>query len=96
MTNQKVVGNIIVDNISSLAISLKNTSVLKSAINKDNTAKKITLDLSENSVLVLEDDSYVTSLTNAQTDNSNIYLNGHTLYVNGEKVKGNTQSNCYR
>jgi hypothetical protein len=90
MSNQKVVGNIIVDNISTLAMSLKDGSVYQGAIDNSNQAKKITLSLSSDSVWVLDGDSYLDSLTNETSDNSNIYLNGHSLYVNGSKVSANT------
>jgi hypothetical protein len=90
MSNQKVTGNIILDNISSLTMTLKDGSVFIGAIDTKNEASKITLDLSKDSVIVLSADSYVDSLTNAVSDNSNIYLNDHSLYVNGTKISGNT------
>lgn len=48
--NQKIEGNILVDNISTLDLSLKNGSSYKGTINNENTAKslKITLDSSSN------------------------------------------------
>lgn len=92
LKNQKVFGNVIVDKISTLDMDLKNNSVLKGAINTDNSASKLTLTLSKNSTLVLTGDSYITSLANEINDNQNIYLNGYSLYVNGEKVKANEGS----
>ncbi len=90
MTNQKAEGDITVDNISTLDLSLSNKSVLKTSIDKENQAKKVNLSLSSDSVLVLTDDTYVDSLTNETTDNSNIYLNGHKLYVNNKETSANT------
>ena len=86
MVNQKVEGSIIVDAISSLEISLKNGSELTGAIDTDNQAKSIKLTLSTDSVLNLTADTYVDSLENELSDNSNIHLNGHKLYVNGKEM----------
>ncbi|MBQ8892200.1 MAG: hypothetical protein IJ068_05035 [Bacilli bacterium] len=87
MTNQKVSGDIIIDNISTLDLTLKDKSVLVGAIDNDNQAKKITLTMSNDSVLSLTKDTYVDSLTNDNSTNSNIYSNGkYKLYVNGKEV----------
>ena len=89
MTNQKVSGGIVVDSISTLDMIVKSGSVFAGSIDNENTAKKVSLTLSSDSVLYLTKDSYVDSLTNEVEDNSNIYLNGHKLYVNGKEVSGN-------
>ena len=89
MTNQKVEGNIIVDSISTLNLNLNNESVLMGAIDSENQAKNIELSLSDDSVLVLSDDTYLDTLNNEVSDNSNIYLNGHKLYVNGKETNAN-------
>ena len=90
MSNQSVEGNIIVDNISTLNLSLTDGSELFSGINTDNQANNISVSISKDSVIVLNADSYITSLINEDTTNQNIYLNGHKLYVNGKEVEGNT------
>ncbi|MBR2748414.1 MAG: hypothetical protein IKD97_00815, partial [Firmicutes bacterium] len=41
------------------------------------------------SVLVLTGDTYLDSLTNEDATNSNIYLNGHKLYVAGAETAAN-------
>lgn len=82
-TNQTINGDIFVDNISTLDMSLSNGSSYVGTINADNTAKTISITLDSNSTLTLTGDSYVTSLENAVSDNSNIDLNGYTLYVGG-------------
>ncbi len=87
---QEIVGDIVVDNISSLDFKLENDSFLKAAINADNTAKAVNVELSADSVIVLTKDSYITTLVNADADNKNIYGNGHKLYVNGVEVQTNT------
>ena len=90
MTNQKVSGNVIVDSISTLSMSLKDKSVLVGSIDLDNQAKKVDLTLSSDSVLSLTADTYVDSLTNEDSSNSNIYSNGkYKLYVDGKEVSIN-------
>ena len=84
--NQKINGDIIVDSISTLDLSLKNGSIYKGTINGQNSAKTINVTLDSSSKLVLTGDTYITSLENEQEDNSNINLNGYTLYVNGEAI----------
>ncbi|MBQ3440730.1 hypothetical protein IJG27_00215 [Candidatus Saccharibacteria bacterium] len=46
-------------------------------------AGEVTLTLDASSRLTLTGDTYVKSLTNADTTNSNINLNGYKLYVDG-------------
>ncbi len=81
--NQKIEGDILVDNISTLDFSLKNGSSYSGTINGDNTAKSISITLDSSSTLTLTGDSYITALNNDVSDNSNINLNGYTLYVDG-------------
>ena len=82
LTNQKATGNIVVDSISSLTINLANGSSLQSTINTDNMGE-VNLTLDATSTLTLTGDTYLTSLANADSTNSNINLNGYKLYVNG-------------
>lgn len=86
LTNQKANGNIVVDSISSLNMNLENASYYEGAINKDNTAKSISIKLDKNSKIKLTSDSYITSLDNADTTNSNIDFNGYKLYVNNVSI----------
>ena len=83
LTKQKVTGNIVVDSISTLSMSLTNSSSYEGTINKDNGAKMISLTLDKTSKLKLTGDSYITSLNNEDSSNSNIDFNGYKLYVNG-------------
>lgn len=83
---QKIEGDILVDDISTLDLSLKNESSYSGTINSENTAKTLSITLDSGSTLTLTGDSYVTSLNNEVSDNSNINLNGHTLYANGEAI----------
>ena len=81
--NQKIIGNILVDSISTLDFSLKNGSTFEGTINNENTAKTISIKLDSSSTLTLTGDSYITSLENEDASNSNINFNGYKLYVNG-------------
>ena len=85
LTNQSATGNIVVDSISSLTMSLKNGSTFKGAINSAN-AGAVSLSLDKSSKLTLTGDTYVKSLTNADSTNSNINFNGYKLYVNGTAI----------
>ena len=85
LTNQTAQGNIVVDSISSLTMNLTNGSSFTGAINSDNQGEvNLTLDTSSN--LTLTADTYLTSLANADSTNSNINLNGHKLYVGGVEL----------
>ena len=86
LTNQSATGNIVVDSISSLTMSLKNGSTFKGAINSAN-AGTVSLSLDKSSTLTLTGDTYIKSFTNADTTNSNINTNGYKLYVNGTLFK---------
>ena len=85
MTNQKTSGNIYVDSISTLVINM-NSSSLEGEINKDNSAKSITIKLDSTSTIKLTSDSYVTSLEDEDTTYSNIDFNGYKLYVNEKAI----------
>ena len=84
--NQKIEGNILVDNISTLDLSLKNGSSYTGTINSENTAKSIKITLDSSSSLTLTGDSYITALENSDATNSNINFNGYKLYVNGTAI----------
>lgn len=87
MSNQKVTGNIIVDSVSTLDMTMENGSYYEGTINADNSAKSITLKLDSSSKVKLTGDSYITSIDNTVTDYANIDFNGYTLYVNGTAIK---------
>ena len=85
LTNQKVVGNIYIDSISTLIMNMTSSS-FEGAINSDNIAKSITLKLDNASKIKLTNNSYVTSLEDDDTSYSNIDFNGYKLYVNGKAI----------
>lgn len=78
-SGQVLNGSIIMDNKSSLELSLKYNSSYEFALNNENT--KISLGI--NSRIKLLGDTYIGSLINEDATNSNIDLNGYNLYVNG-------------
>ena len=86
MTNQSVTGNIAIDSISTLNMSMTSNSYYEGAINTDNSAKSITLKLDSTSKIKLTGDTYVTSLEDADSSYSNIDFNGYKLYVNGNAI----------
>ena len=86
MTNQKALGNIVIDKISTLVLNMKESSYFEGTINGDNSAKSIKLNLDSTSKIKLTGDSYVTEFTNSDSTNSNIDFNGYKLYVNGTAV----------
>lgn len=86
LNNQDIIGNIVVDSISSLNMSMKTDSYYEGVINGDNTAKSITLTIDATSKIKLIKDSYVSSLTDADSSYSNINFNGYKLYVNGKAI----------
>lgn len=86
MKNQKATGNIVIDSISTLDMTMETGSYYEGTINGDNQAKSITLTLDSTSQIKLTGDSYVTSLEDADTTYSNIDFNGYILYVNGVAI----------
>ena len=80
-------GNVIVDSISSLNMTLSSTSFLGS-INPSDDFGETNLVIDSGSDWTLDGDSHVSSLEN----NGEIYYEGHTLYVDGVAY---TESNPY-
>lgn len=88
-TSQEINGDMVVDDVSSLNLYLKEKSTFTGAINSDGEAGDVYVDLSGGSKWVLTGDSYITSLT---CDADSIDLNGYTLYVNGTTYTESTSS----
>ena len=76
--NQVLSGNIIVDSISTLSLTL-DSSTYSGAINPSGTYGSTAVTVNSGSTWTLTGNSYVTSLINYGTINTN----GYTLYVNG-------------
>lgn len=81
--SQEFTGNILVDEISSLALTMKNGTSYEGAINPDGDGGTVDVTLDDNSTWTLTGDSYITSFDG---NTSNITANGYHLYVNGEQV----------
>lgn len=80
-SNQKLDGNIQVDAISTLDLTIKDGSTFTGSINSDGTAaSSLKVSLDSTSTWSLTADSHVTEFNGSM---SNVVLNGHTLYVNG-------------
>lgn len=80
---QVIEGNIYVDEISALDMTLSERSEFKGAINPDGNAGKVNVVLEENSVWTLTADSYISGFDG---DISKVTANGFHLYVNGEEI----------
>ena len=81
--SQEFIGNILVDEISSLVLTMKNGTSYEGAINPDGDGGMVDVTLDDDSTWTLTGDSYITSFDG---DTSNITANGYHLYVNGEQV----------
>lgn len=88
-SGQNIDGDMIVDEISSLNLYLKDNSSFSGAINSDGAGGDIYVEIEDGSTWTLTGDSYITSLTCSA---GSINLNGHKLYVNGEEYAEGTAS----
>ncbi len=79
---QKINGDITVDDISILNFYLSDNSEFRGAINEDGESGDIYVELKNGSKWVLTGDSYISSLT---CDADSIDLNGYKLYVGGNE-----------
>ncbi|MBO7677958.1 MAG: hypothetical protein J6S49_10655, partial [Erysipelotrichaceae bacterium] len=89
LSSQTLEGDIIVDEVSSLNMYLKDSSSYSGAINEDDEDSSIYVEIEEGSTWTLTADSYVTSLT---CNANGIDLNGHKLYVDGVEYEAGTAS----
>ena len=78
LKNQNVAGNFIIDSSSGLTINLENSSI-EGKINEDKSGAKVEINLDANSRITLTGNSYYTSLTNANSDGTNIINNGYSF-----------------
>ena len=85
LSQQTVAGDIYVDSISTLAMTIKDSSSFTGAINSDGTsASSLSVTIDSTSTWTLTADSYVTAFSGSM---KNVNTNGHTLYVNGVATK---------
>jgi hypothetical protein len=93
--NEILNGDITCDNISSVTVILQNGTTLTGAINTDNTAGSMVLNLDSTSTWNVTGTSYLTNLTDENSILANIKDNGYTIYYNADEstnswLKGNT------
>ena len=89
LADQTVEGDIIVDEVSTLNLYLKDASSYTGAINEDGETGEVYVEIEAGSKWTLTADSYLTSLTCTA---DGIDLNGHKLYVNDEEYQEGTAS----
>ncbi len=88
-SSQAIDGDMLVDEVSSLNLYLKDGSSFTGSINPDGAAGDVYVEIEDGSTWTLTDDAYITSLTCGADA---IDLNGHTLYVNGEAYTEGSES----
>lgn len=86
MKAQEATGNIVIDSISILDMTMGESSYYEGTLNGDNSAKEVKLTLDKSSKIKLTGDSYVASINDADSDYSNIDFNGYKLYVAGKAI----------
>ena len=91
LTNQEIEGDIVVGSSSSLTLTLVNSSI-KGTINSAKTASKLDITLDADSTITLTGNSYYTSLTNADSDNSNIVSGSYTFTTYDESSSSSSTS----
>ena len=74
-----------VDSISELTMKMSNGSSFNGSINNSNEGS-VYLTIDKTSSITLTGNTYVKSLTNEDSTNSNINFNGYKLYVNGVEL----------
>lgn len=79
-TDQELTGKIIVDEISSLTLSLSEESSFEGSINEEQEGGTVNVSLDSSSTWKLTADSYITSFEGSM---DNVDTNGFTLYING-------------
>lgn len=96
LTNQIIEGNFVVNSDSGLTINMVN-STITGTFNSDKTAAKLAIVLDASSTITLTGNSYYTSLTNAQTDGSNLINDSYSWTETDESTistggSGNTEN----
>ena len=88
IANNYVLNNIKIENTLKDKVTLDKSNVItETSINlNDNESENITLTLDKTSKIKLTKDTYITSLENEDSTNSNIDLNGYKLYINGKSL----------
>ena len=89
-SGQTINGSMLVDDVSTLNLYLKDKSAFNGAINTDGQSGDVYVEIEDGSTWKLTADSYVSGLTVGE--GSAIDLNGHKLYVDGKEYAAGTAS----
>ena len=89
-SGQTINGGIVVDDVSTLNLYLKNKSAFSGAINTDGQSGDVYVEIEDGSTWTLTADSYVSGLTVSK--GSAIDLNSHKLYVDGKEYTAGSAS----
>ena len=79
VTGQNIVGDIVVDDYSSLTLYLKSSSSFKGTINSAESSGTINIVIDSTSTLTLTGDSKISKLTNDDSTGSNVITGDYTL-----------------
>ena len=89
-SGQVINGDMLVDDISTLNLYLKDKSSFTGAINTDGQSGEVYVEIEDGSTWTLTADSYISGLT--VSEGSAIDLNGHKLYVDGKEYSAGSAS----
>ena len=89
-SGQVINGDMVVDDVSTLNLYLKDSSAFTGAINSSGQSGNVYVEIEDGSTWKLTADSYVSGLT--VSDKSAIDLNGHKLYVDGKEYSEGSES----
>lgn len=81
--DQKIDGNILVDEISSLDFTMKKGTEFSGAINPAGTGGAVHITMEEGALWTLTEDTYIDSISG---DTTGLLLNGYQLIVDGRKM----------
>lgn len=84
--NQGLYGNVSADSSSTIMMDFQNGSHWSGAINTDNAAKKVDVNLDASSSWSLTADCHVDGFTDGNPAMTNLKGNGHTLYYNSSNT----------
>lgn len=89
-SGQVISGDMLIDDISTLNLYLKDKSSFTGAINTDGQSGDVYVDIEDGSTWTLTADSYISGLTVGE--GSAIDLNGYKLYVDGKEYSAGSSS----
>ena len=84
VSNQTIAGDVTADGNSSLKLVLRDKTYFKGALNKDKTARAVSVSLDKEAVWDVTGTSYVTAFTDEDTTLANVHSNGYDIYYNGD------------